>query len=172
MPCPVHLLPIRKLAGASHCIQQGCREPSLIWSPMILLKDVITNAEYIWLVRKRTAKISCQLHLLVIYLFLLLFKNTIKSADFRSVLSLHFYGREQEILTRRRIFSDILSANQERYFLRPWAKGGFQKVEGLIAGGYLFLNFSSAPPSSRYRSTSVQVFARPYSKRTPVERSA
>ena len=56
MPRPAHLLAMRKLAGASRRIHvhlaaanevavSSNPSASLIWSPMILLKGVVTNAE-------------------------------------------------------------------------------------------------------------------------------
>ena len=38
-----------------------------------------------------------------------------------------------------RIFSDTLSANQERYFFPSWANRGFENDEGLIAGSFSLL---------------------------------
>ena len=44
-----------------------------------------------------------------------------------------------------RIFSDTLSANQERHFLPPWANRGFENDEGLIAGSFALLILGPSP---------------------------
>ena len=63
----------------------------------------------------------------------------------RFVLSLHFYERAINFDWQADFSDNSLSANQERYFLRPWANGGFQNVARLIAGGFSFLLLNHSP---------------------------